>query len=111
MAYEWFDDIESIVYGLEAQIESAASARSIGVAPSAGDEARKRLRAVAAARSPRDLVLEAESVDSAAVEKASKALAADAVKRAAARGSRHVTREDVAAAVDAGGVFPYLRKK
>ena len=110
MAYDWFDDVESIVYGLEAQIESAASARSIGVAPSAGDEARKRLRAVAAGKSPRDLVVEAEKVDQAGVDKASKVVAADAVKRAAARASRHVTREDVGAAIDAVGTFPYVRK-
>ena len=110
MAYEWFDDIESIVYGLEAQIGSAANALSIGVAPSCGDEARKRLRAVAAAKAPRDLVVEAEGVARDGVDKAAKALAAAAVKRASGRGSRHVTREDVAAAIDAGGAFPFARK-
>lgn len=110
MGYEWYDDIDGIVWRLEAAIERGASAQSLGVAPSAGDEARKRLRDSAARLPPRDLVRESEDVQAAAVDKATDALAAAAVKHAAARGSRHVTREDVAAVIDAGGAFPYRRK-
>jgi histone H3/H4 len=109
MAYDWYDEIDQLVYHFESCVESAASSRSmLGMAPSAGDEARSRLRSVAAGLSPLQLIEEVESVTRSDVKDAAKALAEAAVDIASARGSRHVTREDVSAAISSAS-YPFQR--
>ena len=110
MGYEWYDQIDQIVWDLESMIESACSGKMLGMAPSAGDEARARLRRNASALAPLALMDECEKLKRADVTEASESLAQAAVERALGRGSRHVTREDVGAAIDDSGPFPYLRK-
>lgn len=110
MGYEWFDQIDAVVWDLEAMIERATSKHTmLGMAPSAGDEARARLRRIAAGLAPLALIDECETLKKSDVTEASEALAAAAVENAVGRGSRHVTREDVGAAIDAGVAYPYSR--
>lgn len=112
MAYEWYDSIDSIVYHLEDCINAAASAHSsmLGVAPSAGDEARARLRKNASSKAPLALINEVEDMklSESAVREASEAIATAAVNAAVDRGSRHITREDVGAAIVETGAYPYV---
>ena len=112
MSYEWFNRIDEVVWHLEERIETACREHPglLGAAPSAGDEARKRLRERAAAKHPLALAddVEDRGLKKKDVDAASDAIAASAVTRAVARGSRHVTREDVASAIREDGGYPYL---
>ena len=111
MAYDWYDEIDSLIWHFESKVEEAAKGRGmIGMAPSAGDEARARLRRVAADVSPRELVDEVEKLSRSDINGVVEALALGAVDRAHGRGSRHVTREDVSAALNAEGAYPFVRE-
>ncbi len=110
MGYEWFDRIDQVVWELEAMIESATQQHTmLGMAPSAGDEARACLRRIAGAVNPLALIEECEDVQKSGVSATNEALATAAVDNAVSRGSRHVTREDVASAISAGIEYPYSR--
>ena len=109
MAYDWYDEIDQVVWHFEACVEKAAASRGmIGMAPSAGDEARARLRQIAGGLSPRELIDEVESVSRDDVKSAAAALAEAAVDNADGRGSRHVTRDDVRSALS-GADYPFNR--
>ena len=110
MAYDWYDEIDQVVWHFESCVEAAARDRGmLGMAPSAGDEARAILRRIAGALSPRELIDEVEGVSRDDVKSAAAALANGAVDKADARGSRHVTREDVSAALPDVGAYPFVR--
>ncbi len=110
MAYDWHDDIDGIVWRLEAAIERAAAGSGLlGHAPSAGDEVRRRLDGVRTSVSPQALLAEAAKLDRAKVDKALEELSKAAVKRAVGRGAKHVAREDVGAALDAAPSYPFKR--
>jgi hypothetical protein len=107
MDFEWFNDIDRVVWHLEEVMESAAKkAGLMGAAPSACDEARARLRRNSSGKRPLDLINEVEGFKESDCKAASETLAAEAVDRAYARSSQHVTREDVAGAVG-GAPYPY----
>ena len=110
MSYEWYDQIDQLGYAFEDAVGQAAASHSmLGMAPSAGDEARARLRRVAGALTPLDLLAEVEGTTRAEVLAATEAVAKAAVEAAVRRGSRHVTREDVSAAISKVAAYPYTR--
>jgi hypothetical protein len=110
MAFEWYDQIDRIVWHLEECVQQAAQKKNdmLGMAPSAGDEARARLRAVAAAKPPLELIAQVDGLSESDVQAVTQTIAVAAVDLAADRGSMHVTREDLAAAVHECGTYPYL---
>lgn len=110
MAYDWYDEIDQLVWHFESCVETGTQSRGmLGMAPSAGDEARAILKRVAGAVSPRELMDEVEGISRSDVNAAARALADAAVDKAGARGSRHVTREDVSAALADAGAYPFVR--
>ncbi len=112
MAYEWFNNIDQVIWHFEECVERAAGSHRamLGMAPSAGDEARARLRKLAQSGRPLEMIKDVEDLNESDVRDTSESLAAAAVEHAADRGSRHVTREDVAAAIDSGGAYPYIAR-
>jgi histone H3/H4 len=109
MGYDWYDGVDRLVWFLEECIERGASAHASiqGMAPSAGDEARARLRAIASSVAPLQLVEDSADLVESDVRALTESIAAAAVDAASDRGSRHVTREDMSTAIDAVGAYPY----
>ena len=110
MAYDWYDDIDRLGWNFEDEVQQATADQrhSLGMAPSAGDEVRAVLRQVASV-APSQLVEEASHTNRSDVDASITSIAIAAVEAAIARGSRHVTREDVQAAVRKVGVYPLVR--
>jgi len=110
VGFEWFNEIDQVVYGFEGTVEQVAGAKMIGMAPSAGDEARSILRRRAGEDgSPRKMLEDVAKLTRGAVEATTEALAGAAVEAAMARGSRHVTREDVQTAL-ADASYPWVKR-
>jgi hypothetical protein len=111
MGFEWFNQIDRIVWDLEAQIESLifqSHPDMIGMAPSAGDEVRTVLRQNASRMDPTDRTAETETISESEVSEATQSLAEAVVAHATDRTSRHVTREDIAAVI-ASQPYPFGR--
>ena len=110
MPYDWYDDIDQIGWSFQDGVQQATASRSesLGMAPSAGDELRAQLKRVAAVP-PLQLVEEAESTDRASVAALIIAISTASVESAVSRGSRHITRDDVRAAIQAVGRYPFVR--
>lgn len=101
MSYEWFNELDSIGWHFESCVQQAISGTSglLGAAPSAVDQIRTHLRYQSSCRTPLQLLDEVEGVTEAEVKQVIDEVARGAVQHAAARGSQHVTREDVTAIV------------
>lgn len=110
MGFEWFNEIDRVVWHFEAVVERLAGENMLGMAPSAGDEARATLRRRSSADgSPLKMLDDVEGLSEADVNATAEALAEGAVEAALARNSRHVTREDVKTALNSSS-YPWVAR-